>query len=108
MGAISLFLREGAIGIVAGVAIGMYIGAVTGNVLDEIFGKGVYEQILNACGYVAGTAQNVVEMLQSYGQNIKTMDESNKHSHVLLNKITEKEQRLQADLNDLENIMEEL
>lgn len=108
MGAISIFLPGGAIGIVAGVAIGMYIGAVTGNVLDEIFGKGAYEQILNACGYVAGTAKNVVEMLQSYGQNIKTMDESNKHSHVLLNKITEKEQRLQADLNNLENIMEEL
>ena len=74
MGAITLFLPGGAVGFVAGVAIGMYISEVAGNALDEVFGKGAYEQILHACGYVAGTAKNLGEILERYQKNIKTID----------------------------------
>jgi aspartate-semialdehyde dehydrogenase len=74
MGGITLFLPGGPIGFIAGMAIGIYIGEVCGNVLDEVFGKGAYEQILHACGYVAGTAKNLGDMLEKYRENIRKID----------------------------------
>ena len=74
MAGVTLFLPGGPLGYVAGMAIGMYIGATCTNLLDEIFGKGAYEQILNACGYIEGTARNVEEMLKEYQRNIQRID----------------------------------
>ena len=108
MGAITLFLPVGAIGFVAGVAIGMYIGEVAGNVLDEVFGKGAYEQILNACGYVAGTAKNVVEMLGEFSESIRSIDKSNRQSHAALRRIEKKELSNKKAISDLNNILEDL
>ncbi len=53
---VSLFLPEGALGLVSGIAIGIYVGAVTKNVLDEVFGKGFYAEALHASGYIYGTS----------------------------------------------------
>lgn len=74
MGGISIFLPAGAIGFIAGMAIGIYINAVCTNFLDEVFGKGAYEQILHASGYIAGTAKNVADMLTEFGDNVNAID----------------------------------
>ena len=108
MGAITLFLQEGAIGFVAGIAIGIYISSVTGNILDEVFGKGAYEQILHTCGYIAGTAKNVTEMLEDYGKSVLSMHKSNTDSKATLNRIEQKEKCLENRLSSLNNILEDL
>ena len=74
MAGITLFLPGGAIGFVAGMAIGVYVGSVCTNLLDEVFGKGAYEQILHASGYVSGTAHNVTDMLGRFQENIENID----------------------------------
>ncbi len=61
LGAVTIFLPGGVIGFAAGVAIGVYISAVCTNVLDEIYGKGAYGEILNASGYVYGMTFNLAE-----------------------------------------------
>lgn len=76
MAGVSLFLPGGVIGYVAGVAIGMYINAVCTNFLDEVFGKGVYEQILHSCGYITGTAKNAGEMLRKYQNYMQRIDQN--------------------------------
>lgn len=77
MAGITLFLPGGIIGFVAGMAIGMYINAVCTNVLDEVFGKGAYEQILHSCGYVTGTAKNMTEILKKLDENSKKVKSNN-------------------------------
>lgn len=52
--AVSIFLPGGPLGVVAGIAVGVYFEKVCSNVLDEIYGKGAYGMILNASGYVYG------------------------------------------------------
>jgi polyhydroxyalkanoate synthesis regulator phasin len=56
MGGVSLFLPAGLLGFVGGIAIGIYVNAACGNLLDEIFGKGVFGAILDASGYLHGSA----------------------------------------------------
>lgn len=107
MGAITLFLPGGAIGFVAGVAIGMYISEVAENMLDEVFGKGAYEQILHSCGYVAGTAKNAAEMIEEYGESIKSIDKSNQWSRATLSRISQKENVNADSLNKLNSILED-
>jgi len=53
---ITLFLPEGVIGFVGGMAVGIYISAVTRNILDEVFGKGFFEQVLHVSGFIYGTS----------------------------------------------------
>jgi NhaP-type Na+/H+ or K+/H+ antiporter len=66
MAGITLFLPAGGVGIVAGCAIGIYLSASLKNILDEIFGKGAYREILIAGGYTMGTAMNLAEALQQF------------------------------------------
>lgn len=68
---ISLFLPAGIVGLVGGIAVGIYISAVTKNLLDEVFGKGFYEQVLHASGYVYGTSTALVDALQTINANQK-------------------------------------
>ena len=108
MGAITLFLPGGVIGFASGMAIGIYIGSVCTNILDEIFGKGAYEQILNSCGYVAGTARNACELLENYGENVKSIDRSNAQSKRALSRISQQEKKNQKILNELNDILGDL
>lgn len=108
MGAITIFLPGGAIGFVAGVAIGMYIGEVTKNLLDEVFGKGAYEQILNASGYVAGTAKNLVDMLEEYKESVVSISKSNEQSRQSLKRISKIETENENKLAELNSILEDL
>lgn len=76
MSGITIFLPVGVIGFAGGIAIGIYLNAAFKNILDEVFGKGAYEQILNSCGYVAGTCKNIEEMLREFENNIRAIDNS--------------------------------
>ncbi|WP_340008406.1 hypothetical protein MHH52_10395 [Paenibacillus sp. FSL K6-0276] len=64
MAAVTIFLPAGILGFVAGMAVGIYLSKVTTNVLDEIFGKGAYEEILDASGYVYGMTLNLESCLR--------------------------------------------
>ena len=68
---------EGAIGVAAAMGVAMYLDATCTNLLDEVFGEGAYEQILHACGYVAGTANNIVDMLAEYQKQMQRISISN-------------------------------
>lgn len=61
MGTVTIFLPGGVVGIIAGMAIGVYFNKACTNILDEIFGKGAYGAILNASGYVYGMTFNLAE-----------------------------------------------
>ncbi len=67
--AVTIFIPGGAIGFVAGVAIGLYVDKVCSNILDEIYGKGAYGAILDSSGYVRGLTFNLEEYYQKIQQN---------------------------------------
>lgn len=67
--AVTIFIPGGAIGFVAGVAIGLYIDKVCSNILDEIYGKGAYGAILDSSGYVCGLTFNLEEYYQKIQKN---------------------------------------
>lgn len=67
--AVSIFLPAGAIGFVAGVAVGIYISKTCGNLLDEIYGKGAYGAILDASGYVYGMTFNLADYYEKIERN---------------------------------------
>ena len=69
MTAVTIFIPGGAIGFVAGVAIGLYVDKVCSNILDEIYGKGAYGAILDSSGYVRGLTFNLEEYYQKIQQN---------------------------------------
>lgn len=68
---ITLFIPTGVVGFVGGMAIGVYVSAATKNLLDEIFGKGFYEQVLHTSGYVYGTSTALVDAIQIIRANQK-------------------------------------
>lgn len=71
MGAVTIFLPGGAIGFVAGMAIGVYFSQTCTNILDEVFGKGAYGAILNAYGYVYGMTFNLADYYKKIEMNEK-------------------------------------
>lgn len=76
LGAITLFLPGGVLGFAAGMAIGIYINTVCSNMLDEIFGKGACEAILDASGFVYGMSVNLEDCIKIIGKD-QTHIESN-------------------------------
>lgn len=54
LGGVTIFFPGGVIGFIAGNAIGIYVNASLGNILDEVYGKGAFESILDSSGYVCG------------------------------------------------------
>jgi hypothetical protein len=82
---------------VAGVAIGVYVNAVLKNVLDEVFGKGAYREILIAGGYTMGTAMNLAEALEQFKKDRKVVAAYNQsteqkldHAENILNMLAER------------------
>lgn len=63
MAGITLFLPAGAVGFVGGMAIGVYLNKSCTNILDEIWGKGAYGQILDASGFVYGASSALSDYL---------------------------------------------
>jgi hypothetical protein len=76
MSTISLFLPVGAIGFVGGMAIGVYVGTLTKNILAEVFGKGAFEAILHSSGFVFGTTSNLKSVLQAMELNHKKIHQN--------------------------------
>ena len=76
MGTITLFIPSGVAGFVAGFAIGMYLNKALTNVLDEIFGKGAYLEILTAGGYIMGTSMNLSAAMKEFAEDRKVVRES--------------------------------
>jgi hypothetical protein len=77
MAGITLFLPAGPIGFMAGMAIGVYLNAALTNVLDEIFGKGAYREILIADRYIVGTSQCLVDALHEFKSDREFIQETN-------------------------------
>lgn len=69
MGAVTIFLPGGTIGFVGGMAIGVYFNKLCTNVLDEIFGKGVYGAIMNSSGYIYGMTSNLADSYKEIQNN---------------------------------------
>ena len=73
---IGIMLPTGPIGWVIGMAIMLVVRPTLQNTLDEVFGKGAYREILNASGYVAATAQNTAELLETVAENAARYQEN--------------------------------
>ncbi|WP_404405126.1 hypothetical protein [Jeotgalibacillus malaysiensis] len=85
----SLFIPGGAIGLVAGMAIGIYLNKTVSNLLDEIFGKGAALSILHSAGYIYGMSVN----LHSYISRIQK-------DHI---KITNDRKIIQEEIKKIDN-----
>ncbi len=83
MGAITIFLPAGIVGVVEGIAIGIYVGKVCANVLDEIYGKGAYGAILDASGYIYGMTINLADYLKKIDGNITATNKNIKQSQAI-------------------------
>ena len=55
----TIFIPGGVIGVIGGFVVGAYLDKTLQNILDEIFGKGYYAEILNAAGYIYGMTVNL-------------------------------------------------
>ena len=71
MATITIFLPGGVVGLIGGIAIGVYFNKVCTNILDEIYGKGAYGAILDASGYVYGMTFNLGQSLEQMNINEK-------------------------------------
>jgi hypothetical protein len=100
MGTISLFLPAGAIGFVGGMAIGIYVGTLTKNILAEVFGKGAFEAILHSSGFVFGTTSNLKSVLRAMELNHKKIQQNTR------NAITTS-QNIDDNLSKLDSLLKE-
>lgn len=90
-----------AVGIAATMGVAVYLDAVCTNALDEVFGEGAYEQILNVSGYVMGTAKNMEDLL---GQ----MQEDVRHTHRSIQSARRHNQQTQRHLDINEKMLGDL
>jgi len=78
MSTVTLFLPAGPLGLIAGMAVGMYLDASLKNLLDEIFGKGAFEQILHSAGYTAGMVKSLeASLLEMQRHDVKIHENKN-------------------------------
>jgi len=89
MGGITLFLPVGAIGFISGFSIGVYLNSTLTNILDEIFGKGFYRELLLAEGNIVVTGVNLKYALEQikYDIGIQTVIESEQYKSEYENRI---------------------
>lgn len=69
-----LFFPAGFVGFGIGLAVGFVIGKTADNVLNEIYGKGSVEAILNSAGYVYGIAVNLEDLVKTLQKNYEIID----------------------------------
>lgn len=98
----------GPIGFAVGMTIGVYVNAVVGNLLDEIFGKGFYNELLNAEGYILGTTKNISEALQEFKESAERTDIANKNSQQTIERITVQQSAIKNKREKVKNLWEEL
>jgi len=71
MAGITLFLPTGILGFIPGFAIGFYLDATLTNILDEIFGKGYYRELLTTESKIMATSLNLNEALVHIKNDLK-------------------------------------
>ncbi len=98
----------GAVGIAASVGVAMYLDAVCTNVLGEVFGEGLYEQILHASGHITATAQNAVELLEEFRRNARATEQHLCEAGTVLADIRAKRDSLERKKEKNRKMMEEL
>ncbi|MDW4068669.1 hypothetical protein QI274_12460 [Staphylococcus saprophyticus] len=101
MGGLSLFFPPGAIGFAAGIAVGMYVSKTTQNVMNEVFGKGAFEQILHTSGYIYGTTMNLKTLLSEIEMNENKINENHTNMRYLEKNINRKSESISNILEDL-------
>ncbi|MCA1055200.1 hypothetical protein LCM10_09390 [Rossellomorea aquimaris] len=75
MTAMTLFIPGGPVGFIAGMGIGIYLNKTVTNILDEVYGKGAYAEILHTSGYIYGMAVSLEDSLKKIRkdeQNIRS------------------------------------
>lgn len=101
MAGLSLFFPPGLVGFATGIAVGMYISKTTQNVMNEIFGKGAFEQILHSSGYIYGTTMNLKTLLNEIEINEIKISENHtnmRNSEKNINKMSENISNILEDL----------
>lgn len=99
MGGITILLPGGALGFVAGMAIGIYFNAVLTNILDEIFGEGAFLAIMDASGYVVGTSKSLVDAVSEIETDERRIAET-------ANKVNVMKQEINKNINKINNLLE--
>ncbi|SFB19913.1 MULTISPECIES: hypothetical protein [unclassified Bacillus (in: firmicutes)] len=98
MAAVTIFLPGGAIGFVAGMAIGIYVNKTVTNILDEVFGKGAFAEILHASGYVYGMSVSLEDSLKKI-QKDEQVIQSNKR------KVVAKANKIEQNFDEFDLLM---
>lgn len=101
MAGISVFIPGGPIGFLAGMAIGIYIGKLTQNILDEVFGQGSFKSILKSYGYIQGNIIKLSELLEVIKQNEKIIEDNHKEIRRRNSNINTKNENIKNILGDL-------
>ncbi|RIO71592.1 hypothetical protein BUZ85_12820 [Mammaliicoccus sciuri] len=101
MAGLSLFFPPGLVGFTVGMGVGMYVSKTTQNVMNEIFGKGAFEQILHSSGYIYGTTMNLKNILTEIEKNEKKIEADHEYMKKLEKNINQKS-------NSISNILEDL
>lgn len=96
------------VGAVAAMGVAMYLDAACTNLLDEVFGEGAYEQILHACGHVASVSQNIVELLDTYGANMRAAYRADRESRSVIDEINAARTTIDAQKQKTKKLIEEL
>ena len=95
-------------GAIAAMGVAIYLDAVCTNILDEVFGEGLYEQILNASGNITAIAQNAVEQLKDFSVNVRMTEQYNRKSERKLEEIRNKRDSIEIEKEKSKRLIEEL
>ncbi|WP_353463092.1 hypothetical protein PYH58_00515 [Mammaliicoccus sciuri] len=101
MAGLSLFFPPGLVGFAVGMGVGMYVSKTTQNVMNEIFGKGAFEQILHSSGYIYGTTMNLKNILTEIEKNEKKIEANHEYMKKLEKDINQKSNSISTILEDL-------
>lgn len=96
----------GAAGVAATMGVAIYLDAVCTNVLQEVFGEGLYEQILNATGHITATAKNAVGMLGEMQKNIHLAEKCNHEADKILADIEKKKVATNIKKEKIDELLE--
>lgn len=97
-----------AVGTAASVGVAIYLDAVCTNILDEVFGEGLYEQILHASGHITAVAQNAVEQIKEFSSNVQMTEQHIKSSDRTLEEIKNKRTAIESKKEKSKRLLEEL
>lgn len=98
MSTVTLFLPAGTLGLIGGMAIGIYLNTTLTNVLNEVFGKGAFEQILHSAGYTVGMVKSLETSLAQIQKHEEQIQFSRK-------KITRHRANIQHNFDRFDDLM---